>query len=222
MTRTLYDLCGKDDQRFSPYCWRAKLALAHKELDYITEPVRFTEKEKIAFSGQKLVPVLKDGSTVVHDSWTIAEYLEDTYPDAPSLFPGTDGRNLARQTNEWMDGLHRSILTCIVLDVYNRLDADDQAYFRPSREERFGMTLEEVQADRETIVAEFREISLATLRGHMHDRLFINGDAPAYGDYAVFGTFQWARLTSSFDLLTPDDPLYAWRERMIARLPGGA
>lgn len=219
MTRTLYDLCGKDDLRFSPYCWRTKLALAHKGLDYVTIPVRFTEKEKIAFSGQKLVPVLDDGGTVVNDSWAIAEYLEDTYPDAPTLFPGADGRNLAKQTNTWMDSQHGAMLKCIILDVFNSLDAEDQAYFRPSREERFGMILEDMQAGRDESVIEFREVSLATLRAHMHDRPFISGDAPAYGDFAVFGSFQWARRTSDFELLAEDDPLYAWRARMIERFP---
>ncbi len=218
MSRILYDLCASGDQRFSPYCWRTKLALAHKGLDYETVPVRFTEKPKIEFSGQKLVPVLDDGGTIVHDSWAIAEYLEDTYPEAPVLFPGTHGRHNAKLTNEWIDGQHRVILSFIVFDIYRRLDADDQAYFRPTREERYGKTLEEVQGGRDANIDEFREVSLASLRAHIHDRPFIAGETPAYGDYAVFGTFQWARLTSDFDLLAADDPLYAWRERMIARL----
>ena len=40
MARLLYDLCADNDLRFSPFCWRVKLALAHKGLDYQTEPVR--------------------------------------------------------------------------------------------------------------------------------------------------------------------------------------
>ena len=39
---TLYDLCGADDLRFSPYCFRAKLALAVKGVAYETIPVPFT------------------------------------------------------------------------------------------------------------------------------------------------------------------------------------
>jgi len=218
MSRILYDLCASNDQRFSPYCWRTKLALAHKGLDYETEPVRFTEKHKLEFSGQDKVPVLDDGGTVVNDSFAIAEYLDETYADAPTLFPGTNGRHNAKLTHEWMDSQHRTILSFIVLDVFGRLDGEDQAYFRPSREARYNKTLEQVQAGRDAAIDEFREISLASLRVHIHDRPFISGDQPAYSDYIVFGTFQWARLTSDFDLLAPDDALYAWRERMIARL----
>ena len=85
--RKLYDLAAADSEvRFSPYCWRTKLALAHKGLTTETIPWRFIEKDVIAFSGSKLVPVLIDGEKTVSDSQVIAEYLEATYPDAPSLF----------------------------------------------------------------------------------------------------------------------------------------
>ena len=68
MARTLYDLAAADDKRrFSPYCWRIKMALAHKELEVETVPWRFTEKDVIAFSGQRRVPVLVDGDKVVAD-----------------------------------------------------------------------------------------------------------------------------------------------------------
>lgn len=218
MPRLLYDLCGDDDLRFSPYCWRTKLALAHKGLDYDTVPVRFKEKPKIAFSGQKLVPVLDDNDTVVFDSWAIAEYLEDTYTDAPTLFPGADGRNQARLSNEWINAQHGELLSFIILDVHNCLNDEDRAYFRATREERFGKTLEDMQAGREDRVGHFREITLAPLRAHLADRPFISGAEPAYSDYATFGTFQWARLTSDFDVLAPGDAVYDWRARMIARL----
>ena len=60
----------KPDRRFSAYCWRIRLALAHKEFAVETIPWRFTEKDEIAPSGQKLVPVLVDG-----DRW-VADFLE--------------------------------------------------------------------------------------------------------------------------------------------------
>ncbi|MFQ5955614.1 MAG: glutathione S-transferase N-terminal domain-containing protein [Kiloniellales bacterium] len=93
MSILLYELVGRDDRRFSPHCWRSRMALAHKGLDAERVAVKLTDKDKIAFSGQKLVPMLTDGDRTVADSWAIACYLEDTYPDRPSLF----GR---RRTNE--------------------------------------------------------------------------------------------------------------------------
>ena len=41
MRLVLHDLVGRDDRRFSPTCWRAKLALAHKGLPFTTVPTRF-------------------------------------------------------------------------------------------------------------------------------------------------------------------------------------
>ena len=62
----LYDLAGAElERRFSPYCWRTKLALMHKGLPFDTIPWRFTNKDVIAFSGQGRVPVLVDGDDVV-------------------------------------------------------------------------------------------------------------------------------------------------------------
>ena len=73
MAITMHDLAGADPAlRFSPYCWRARMALAHKGLAVETVPWRFTEKDAIAFSGQGRVPVIRDGERVVPDSWSIA------------------------------------------------------------------------------------------------------------------------------------------------------
>jgi glutathione S-transferase len=46
MTITLYDLAGAEaDRRFTPLCWRARMALAHKGLAVETVPWRFTETD---------------------------------------------------------------------------------------------------------------------------------------------------------------------------------
>ena len=159
MSIILYDLAGADpDLRFSPYCWRTRMALAHKGLPVETVPWRFTEKDAIAFSGQGRVPVIRDGDTVVSDSWAIAEYLEEHYP-TPTLFGGTMGRAHARFINAWADGvLAGAIARLIVRDILDVIDPRDRDYFRSSREARFGVTLEAVQADREHRVAGFRDL----------------------------------------------------------------
>ena len=102
----LYDLAGAEpERRFSPYCWRIKLALMHKDLTFDTIPWRFTDKGAIAFSGQGRVPVLVDGDRVVFDSWAIASYLEEAYPDRISLFGGEGGRAVTRFVNAWADSI---------------------------------------------------------------------------------------------------------------------
>ncbi len=136
MSVRMYDLAGANPAvRFSPYCWRARMALAHKGLDVETMPWRFSDKEAIAFSGQGLVPVVRDGDTIVHDSWAIAEYLDKTYPDRPRLMDGEQGHALANFARHYAQNVLSPILfKSIVLDLFNAIDPGDRPYFRESRE----------------------------------------------------------------------------------------
>src|SRR5438445_154750 len=118
MTLKLYDLAGADLQRrFSPYCWRIRLALAHKGLAVETIPWRFVDKAAIAPSGEGKAPALRAG--------------------------------------------------------------------------------------------------LAPLRATLGDQPYFGGERPMYADYALFGPFQWARCISPFQILAADDPVAAWRGRML-------
>jgi glutathione S-transferase len=212
----MYDLAGADPtRRFSPYCWRIRQALAHKRLPVETIPWRFTDKAAIAHSGQDRVPVIEDGDRVVADSWAIANYLEDAYPDRPSLFGGAAARAVARFINGWADTVQNAaISTFVANDVVRHLDPRDQDYFQRSRTQRFGMTLEQYCANRETRIAGFRQ-TLEPLRHTLRSQPFLGGAAALYPDYIVFGGFQWARTISDFALLEADDPIAAWRERML-------
>ena len=221
MTIVMHDLAGADPSlRFSPYCWRTRMALAHKGLAVTTIPWRFTEKDALAFSGQGRVPVIRDCDRVVSDSWAIAEYLEDAYPERPSLFGGGAGQAHARFVNAWADGVMLGgIARLIVRDLLDVVAPRDQAYFRESREARFAMTLEKVQAGRATRVADFRA-SLLPVRLVLGRQAWLGGDAPSYADYIVFGNLQWPRCVSRFELLERDDPVAGWRDRMLDLFDG--
>jgi glutathione S-transferase len=223
MAITLYDLAGaEEERRFSPYCWRTRMALAHKGLAFETIPWRFTEKEKIAFSGQGRVPVIRDGARVVADSGAIADDLEARYPDRPSLFGGASGRALTQFVANWTETvLHPGIIGFVVLDIWRHVAPEDREYFRASREERFGKTLEEVVADREGRLPAFRA-SLAPLRRTVERQDFLCGTSPGYADYIAFGAFQWARAISDFALLAADDPVARWRGRLLDAFDGFA
>ncbi|WP_316177583.1 glutathione S-transferase family protein [Bradyrhizobium sp. SZCCHNRI1009] len=221
MAVKLYELVGTDAGRpFSPYCWRTRMALAHKGLSTESIPWRFTEKAAIAPHGSEKVPVMLDGDRAVVDSWVIANYLEDTYPDRPSLFGGAGGRAMARFMNAWGDiAIVGGIFPLIIADIPNNLAAADADYFRKSREARFGKSLEEVMAARDQAVIGFRR-SLEPLRQTLKTQAFIGGDAPDYADYIVFGGFQWARVVSPFRLLEESDSVHAWRERLLDAFDG--
>ncbi|RAP64647.1 glutathione S-transferase [Achromobacter sp. HZ01] len=219
---TLYDLAGADPSlRFSPHCWKTRMALAHKGLSAQTVPWRFTEKEAIDFSGQKLVPVLVDGGRVVSDSWQIACYLEDAYADRPSLFGGPTGRALSLFANSWADSTLVPTLARLLLpSIHGLIHEKDKDYFRATREKRFGR-LEDLPAGYEAQIAALRA-ALLPLRQTLARQPYLAGERPAYADYAVFGMFMWARCTSALDLLAADDPVHAWRERLLDAFDGMA
>jgi len=217
MSIVMHDLAGADpDLRFSPYCWRIRMALAHKGLDVTAVPWRFTDKDAIAFSGQGRVPVIRDNETVVSDSWSIACYLEAHYPERPTLFGGATGQAHARLINTWADSaVLGPAARFVVRDIVDVIDPKDRDYFRSSREQRFGTTLEAVQADgRANRVAAFRE-GLTPARLVLRAQPWLGGSTPSYADHILFGTLQWPRCVSRFALLAEDDPVAEWMERAL-------
>jgi len=213
MTITLHDLAGADAAlRFSPYCWRIKFALAHKGLDVRAVAWRFRDGAKLPKPNQGRVPVITDGKRAVADSWAIAEYLEEAYPERPSLFEGTAGPS--RFINSWADTvLNPGIFPLIIADLFRAVDKGDQKYFRESREQRLGTTLEAAQAGREKRVAGFRA-SLLPLRTVLGVQDWLAGAEPGYADYIVAGSLMWAWCASRFELLAADDAVGAWFARV--------
>ncbi|MFS8047813.1 glutathione S-transferase family protein [Rhizobium sp. BR 314] len=221
MGMVLYELAGADPELlFSPHCWKVRMALAHKGLTAETRPWRFTEREAIAFSGQGYVPVLVDGTEIVSDSWRISQYLDAQYPDAPPLFGGEAAIPLAAFINAWADRtLLPLIARIILLDIHDCLAPVDQAYFRASREKRFGQNLEAVVADRPAHLSALQS-ALSPLRDALRKAPYLSGATSAYADYCVFGMFMWARCTSPVELLEADDPIFHWRDRLLDAFGG--
>jgi glutathione S-transferase len=214
--RQLYDLAGADETiRFSPYCWRTKLALAHKNLSFETVPWHFTDKDVIAFSNQGKVPVLVDGERIVSDSHEIAAYLETAYPNEASLFGDAATRALIGFVKAWTeDVLHPAIAPLVVADVWALVDPKDKDHFRETRERFLGRKLEDFAPQRETWLAAFKK-TLAPLRRTLKAQSFIAGSAPNYADHIVFGALQWARVTSQAPLLDDEPEIIAWMAAVL-------
>jgi len=245
----LYELAGKGDVKLSPHCWKSVYALSHKQLAFERVGVKFLEKERIAFSGQKLMPILRDGESVVCDSWAIARYLEQTYPERPSLFGGAIGMGETRFINDWTNKVQIfAFRRLFIRDAYDHVDPEEQAHYRATREARFsqsqeqvrsgrpvnkndvappedgyggayGNTLEEMQADRDTRIHEVRRL-LEPVRVVAASQPYLAGGQPGYADYSVLGPFIWAKSVSRFRLLEADDPIHAWRDRMFRLFDG--
>src|SRR5205823_6667326 len=219
---TLWELKGKGDRRYSLFSWRTKMALKHKGLEFESHPVAMSDKAAIAFSGGKTVPVIKDGETVVRDSWKIAEHLEDRYADKPTLFGGAIGRGVTQAFNTWADRtLIPAMMPVVVADLHERVDAGDEQYFRQQFEGFLKSTLEEAR-ERQPKALERLMRALEPMQAALKRQPFICGSAPAYADYILFSVLQWARIASPQAIFNNSEPLYVWRARIPALYDGFA
>jgi glutathione S-transferase len=210
----LYELKGRNDRRYSLFSWRTRMALAHKGLAFETQPVCMTDKAAIAFSGGKTVPIVKDGEAVVRDSWKIAEYLEDRYPDTPALLGGPVGRGVTQTFNVWVDRtLVLPMLAVIVADIHERVEPADDRYFRESMEKVLKTTLEEARKQRAQAMSKLNRV-LEPMQATLKRQPWIAGAQPAYADYILFSIFQWARVMSPEEVLE-EGALREWRERVL-------
>ena len=154
-------------------------------------------------------------STTTADSFDIALYLEEAYPERPSLFNGEGGKALSRMVEGYSQMIiHPAIMRIALLDIHANLDEGDKAYFRESREVRLGKPLEVIAADSDAEKAAFGA-KLEPLRHMLKFQPFIGGQTPLFADYIVFGALQWLRVCAGLAMLAADDPVLGWFERCL-------
>lgn len=214
MTLKLYDLCGRDERlRFSPYCWRVRMALAHKGLAFETIAWRFEDKDALAFADYDKVPVLCDNDQVITDSFEIMRYLDKTYPESPVLGEGASYQRALFFKYFVERSVTPGLFRIVALDLLAAIHSDDRDYFRKTREARFGMPLEEVH-NPEQGRQQLTQV-LAPVRDQLRSSPFIDGDAPSGADYLLFGSMMWAYTVSLEALVEPNDPVDEWFKRML-------
>ena len=189
------------------------MALKHKGLEFEEIAWRYTEKDAIAFSGQGAVPVLVDGGRRCTTRGTSP--CTSGRPTQPAgALRGRRSQALAQFFNHWsVRTLHPPLLRIILMDIFNRLADKDKAYYRETREKRFGTTWRAMPRTRKGARGAPRR-ARSGAPGPRAERLRLR-QGPGFADYILFGVFQWARVVSPARLLEPDDPLFAWRERML-------
>ncbi len=216
----------------SPYVWRIKMLLAHLGLDYESEMLFGVElKDGLAFAqaeAERLgtrapyapngtVPVLVDGETILPDSWTIAAYLDERYGDGcvVNAFPA-----LNRFFEGWVaQHVTGVVFPTILPETVNLMAEVDREPFRKSREEMFGIRLENQHGSLADCVPAL-QTSLQLLEQTLAVHDYLGGDAPVYADYIVFGTFYWMANVSTTEVLTVDSAIHRWRERLMTAYGG--
>src|SRR5277367_847785 len=97
----LYELVLANGRSASPYVWRIRYALAHKGLPCEPIAVGFTEISKVLAGRFKTVPIIQHGTTVMAESWDIAEYLDRAFLGSATLFSGAAELAMVRLTDAW-------------------------------------------------------------------------------------------------------------------------
>jgi glutathione S-transferase len=89
----------------SHYAEKVRFILDYKDLPYrkIEVTPGIGQIDLVRMSGQRQVPVLKDGGEIVADSTAIAEYLDRQYPERPILPTDPKQRGLCLLIEQWAD-----------------------------------------------------------------------------------------------------------------------
>lgn len=214
-TITLYDLQLESGCTISPFVWRAKYALAHKGFEIDIVPGGFTGIKDRTGGRSERCPVIVDDGEWVLDSWKIAEYLDEKYPDRPMLFEGPSMKALTKFIDSW---LWRTAIgpwfRCYIQDYHDLSFPVDREYVRWSREAWFlqGQRLEDVQAGREDRLP-LVPPQLEPFRALLRETPWLGGDKPNWADYCALSTFLWTASVATTPPLPEDDPLRDWIDR---------
>ncbi|KAG9320987.1 hypothetical protein KVV02_007715 [Mortierella alpina] len=193
----LFEIVDAEQNSFSPMVWRAKLALNHKNISHETVPVTFVQipaeiPKACPNVTAPTVPTMQVGNDHgIQDSLAIAEYLEKTYPDTPSIFGKTESeKNLHRFFESYVSNkLQPAIQGLVILNMYKQQDPQNAEYFKTSRE-KGGKTLEQLAGDKNQNIKDLKA-NLGLIHGAIKQGKFVCGEQPGWADFTLIAAFIW-------------------------------
>ena len=222
---TLYDLQLREGQTISPFVWATKYAIAHKGFEIDLVPGGFTGiVERTGGRTERLPAIVDDGRWVL-DSWLIAEYLDETYPDRPTLIGSKQVEIATKFIESWLwSAVLREWMPNIMRDYRDAVLEVDWDYVTKTRTPP-GKTLEEVQAGREDRLPLIPP-KLELLRAALRETPWLGGETPNYTDFRALAVFLFMSAVATTPVLTDDDPIRDWVDRGfdlyggLGRIPG--
>ncbi|KAL0095699.1 hypothetical protein J3Q64DRAFT_1711331 [Phycomyces blakesleeanus] len=225
----LYDLPLRN---FEGKCWsyntlKARVSLNIKGIPFDTVWVPFSQISTVIPKLTKstktpTVPIIVDTSKnfVIQDSWKIAQYLEATYPDAPSLFHGNEALHEAAEANfSSFSGAFFCLI--VVTESKNIGDEDDNTAFRKSRESMFGTTIENFAGNPEDKIRIINE-GLIDVRAKLAKSAYLSGSKVGWTDAVLVANFMMVDVINHdifqsriLDGVPGDNTLREWYERMV-------
>ncbi|WNZ23771.1 glutathione S-transferase family protein [Leptolyngbya sp. NK1-12] len=232
----------------SHYCEKVRLILDYKGLPYRKVEVTpgIGQLDLYRLSGQRQVPVLKDGAEVIADSTAIAKYLDQHYPERPIIPTDPKQRALCFVMEEWADESIGLNARKVMIGAFSQSAAFRRA-FLPSSTPDFLRTVvdsvppealevlgmgagfgpDAVKAARQTM-----QQNLESLCVLLQDSSYLLGEEPTLADFAVAALTMYVKFPAGAYLKLPealkgmgvpglaDNPAYdlfwVWRDRLYA------
>ncbi|OCH85523.1 hypothetical protein OBBRIDRAFT_300600 [Obba rivulosa] len=226
-----YDISRKrveEDKAWSPNTWKTRLTLNYKGLPYKTTWVEYPDIEStckeigaeptgfgLLKEGKPYysLPIIHDPNTgvTVSDSIRIARYLDKTYPGTPAVIPPSLEAFYVIFEEAFWQTISMPLLPVMMPISCSQLNPRSEAYFRETREERFGPMLGgklenwapagPVREEHwKAVQAGFTKMA-GWLSADGNERLFFMGEKLCYMDLVVAAWLVWIKK-----VLGHDDP----------------
>ena len=181
----------------------------HKDILFETIPVGFSEKKKIAFTNQKLVPIIQNNDHFVCDSWNIIKWLEQNYIKNP-LFINSSNKTFSYFLYNWTSKeLLPMLFKIIGNEIPKILDGKDLEYFIKTREENIKAPLSTLKPLAPAATTNFRK-SINPIRKIIKENNYIYRKNPGLEDFIFFGNLKWVQSCNNYPLLEDDDLIKKW------------
>lgn len=232
----------------SHYSEKVRLILDYKGLAYTKVEVTpgIGQIDLYRMSGQRQVPVLKDGTRVIADSTAIAKYLEQTYPDRPLIPTDPKQKALCWLMEEWADEAIGLKARTAMLGAFSQDPSFRKALLPASAPDIVRDLVGAVPGDVLSVLGvgvglgpdavksahEGLRQDLDSLSALLLDQPYLLGAEPTLADFAVAAMTMYIKFPSGNYLNIPsslkgkgvpglaDDPAYAkvwdWRDRLYA------
>ena len=216
MNIQLYELTAADGRLFSPPCWRTRLSLEWRGLKFDSVPTCYTEIKEVAEGRFTTVPIFRNESIFMADSWEINKYLDTTYAAKGKIFRNSAEEAQALFIQQLM--LVPRTLRVILLDLFKSVAEKDKEYFRVSREKRFNMTLEEANLPRAEGIEEL-VTAYQPFESYFSQPRLLGGDHINYADIIVLSHLQLPIRMGGIDLLQELPAMKGWVNLCAEKLP---